>query len=247
MSSGPTLSKLEREIEVSRARLADNLTTLTSSRANQSFLDEVKREATDLKDVAVERAKSQIQESAGRYLETWKARAAENPAAVLAIAAGVAWRLFRKPPIATALVGVGVFSLLRSPAPMPWPGEHTDYLSEAKRRLKEQTTDLAHAIKDEALSTGNVIAESVGGLASAGENQLKEWGEKAQEAIHRTSDSLETRVHEIRESTPPWENERESASPADREALDTLLLGAAGAAVAAALAFSFNRRVSEEL
>jgi hypothetical protein len=37
-----------------------------------------------------------------------KARAAANPLALAAVAAGVGWRLFHRPPIATALVGLGL-------------------------------------------------------------------------------------------------------------------------------------------
>jgi hypothetical protein len=36
-----------------------------------------------------------------------KARAAANPAAVIAIGAGLAWRLLQRSPIASALIGVG--------------------------------------------------------------------------------------------------------------------------------------------
>jgi len=47
-------------------------------------------------------------------VEDMKAKASENPAATLAISAGLAWRLLRHPPIATALIGAGLFSLLRA-------------------------------------------------------------------------------------------------------------------------------------
>lgn len=50
-------------------------------------------------------------------VEEMKAKAAENPAATLAISAGLAWRLLRHPPIATALIGTGLFSLLRAHRP----------------------------------------------------------------------------------------------------------------------------------
>jgi ElaB/YqjD/DUF883 family membrane-anchored ribosome-binding protein len=40
-----------------------------------------------------------------------KRRAADNPVAVAAIGAGLAWRLWQKPPIATLLVGAGVAAL----------------------------------------------------------------------------------------------------------------------------------------
>jgi hypothetical protein len=45
-----------------------------------------------------------------------KARAAANPAALIAIGAGLAWRLMQRPPIASALIGVGLYSLWKTEA-----------------------------------------------------------------------------------------------------------------------------------
>ena len=40
----------------------------------------------------------------------------ENPAAVAAIGAGIGWKLWKNPPVASALVGYGLFSSV------PWLG-----------------------------------------------------------------------------------------------------------------------------
>src|SRR5262249_55502830 len=110
----PSLQELERDAAVIRARLAGNLATLRSPAAQDQFTNAIKREAFQAKDDAIARARSAAEDQVNGWVDTIKARAADNPAAVLAIAAGVGWRIFRNPPIATALVGVGLWSLFRS-------------------------------------------------------------------------------------------------------------------------------------
>ena len=99
-----------------------------------------------------------------------KAKAAANPAATLAIGAGIAWRAFRHPPIATALIGAGLFSLLRTPPARVSGNGTADYFSHAKERLKEQATDLAGEVKDQAA----VIASDVKDHALAMAEAVKE-------------------------------------------------------------------------
>jgi hypothetical protein len=79
-----------------------------------------------------------------------KARAAANPAAVAALAAGVAWRLFHRPPVATLLVGLGLFGLLRtSPSqadyakaeeffdPEEWSARASNVADAAKQKVQD--------------------------------------------------------------------------------------------------------------
>ena len=79
----------EREVESARAKLTEDLTVLCSARTFATFTDDLKQEALDTKDAVWEKL---------------KARAAANPAAMLAIAAGLGWRLINRPPIASALI-----------------------------------------------------------------------------------------------------------------------------------------------
>jgi len=256
--SEPNLNKLERDVEVARAKLADNLSTLSRPEAYAEFSDELKREARQVTNAAVRRAKFEVQDRAESYLENLKARAAANPAAVLAIAAGVAWRLFRKPPIATTLVGAGLISLLRTSPSIKGPREASDYLSEAKLRLKEQASDLAHNVKDEAVKAGRTVADKTTELASAGTEQLMEWGEQARSSIQQVTggvqeqEALNISYSQANNGGREWENsggERRRSSRGsviDEETQDTLLLGAAGVAVAAALAIAVERRLADE-
>ena len=101
--SSADLNALEREVELTRAKFADDLARLRSPENRARFKEDLWAHARERKDGIV---------------ADWKARAAANPLAVAAIAAGVGWRLFQRPPIATLLVGLGLVGLLRtSPSP----------------------------------------------------------------------------------------------------------------------------------
>lgn len=78
------LLKYERDVEQSRARLTQDLAVLCSPETFASFTDDLKQEAFETKDA---------------LWEDVKARAAANPAAVIAIGAGLAWRLLQRPPM----------------------------------------------------------------------------------------------------------------------------------------------------
>jgi hypothetical protein len=98
------LLEWERDVEQSRARLTRDLAVLCSPETFASFTDDLKQEAFETKDA---------------LWDDVKARAAANPAAVIAIGAGLAWRLVQRPPIATALIGLGVYSLWNTEPKQP--------------------------------------------------------------------------------------------------------------------------------
>ena len=111
--SEPNLHQLEREVEGARAKLAADLAVLRSPDTFSEFTEGLKSETLGAKDALVERAKSSVQSTIEGFVEDLKGRAAANPSAAVAIGAGIAWRLFRHPPIATALIGAGLVSLFR--------------------------------------------------------------------------------------------------------------------------------------
>src|SRR4029453_10516715 len=94
------IDKHESEVEEARAKLAKDLAVLRSPQTYREF-------GADLK--------SEAQSVVQNILDEVKARAAANPTAALAIGAGIGWRLLRHPPIATTLIGAGLFSLWRTP------------------------------------------------------------------------------------------------------------------------------------
>src|SRR5215218_6836146 len=139
----------EREVEAARAKLSADLAILRSPATFSAFTDDLKTDATSLKDEALAKAKSTAQSTFQGVVSDIKARAAENPAAVLAIGAGIAWHFVRHPPITTALIGAGLYSLFKTSPSSRWQGNGS-FLSAAKDRLGEQVTDFALATKDRA-------------------------------------------------------------------------------------------------
>ncbi|MGA7773075.1 MAG: hypothetical protein WCA25_09040, partial [Pseudolabrys sp.] len=94
-----SLLQHEHEVEQSRTKLTEDLAVLCSPKTLAAFTDDLKQEAFARRDDVWEKI---------------KVRAASNPAAVAAIGAGLAWRLFQKPPISSALIGLGLFSLWKT-------------------------------------------------------------------------------------------------------------------------------------
>jgi hypothetical protein len=96
--------------------------------------------------------KSEAISVAQRVLDDLKARAAANPAAALAIGAGIGWRLLKHPPIASALIGVGLVSL--------W-----EYASQSAAAAREKVGALAestfNATEDFATSAREYAAEGL--------------------------------------------------------------------------------------
>ena len=81
--SAAELNALEREVELTRAKFANDLARLRSPHNIAEFKEALWARARETKD---------------GVLAEVKARAAANPAAVAALAAGVAWRLYHHPP-----------------------------------------------------------------------------------------------------------------------------------------------------
>src|SRR5512133_51054 len=132
--SAAELNAVERDVELTRARFASDLARLLSPHA---------REAKD-----------------GVVAEV-KARAAANPLAVAALAAGVAWRFFHRPPIATLLVGFGLVGLLRtSPTqadyanaeelfdPEEWRSRASRFADAAKQKVEDWSAQASQAARD---------------------------------------------------------------------------------------------------
>ena len=78
--SDHTLLDLERDVEVTRARLARNLSALRSPSTLSDFSGAVKQEALGTKDALLEQARSSAVSRARSVVDDIKARAAANPA-----------------------------------------------------------------------------------------------------------------------------------------------------------------------
>lgn len=252
-----SLQEHEREVEQARTKLAGDLAILRSPETLSAFTNDLQHEA-----------KSAAQSTVNGLFEDLKAKAAANPAAALAIGAGVAWRLIHNPPIASVLVGVGLFSLWRTNARRPPSGVQPDYFKQGKQRLKEQggellskatevagdmlvstkAADLTDAAKDKAAQWSNHVGEAVG-----------EVGSRVQADVDRVTGAVRRAKHDLRDqlhsaSTNAYSKADDLfhyAASAGKNALDDeetrnkLLLGVAGIAVAAALGVACQKRISQ--
>jgi hypothetical protein len=226
--SDSTLSQLENDVESARARLAEDLSTLRSPNTWSEFSDGLKHEALQAKDALVEKVRSSVRSRATEFVEDLKTKAAANPGAALVIGAGLAWRFFQRPPIATALVGAGLYSLLRTPQPHVRP---EDRLAYAQERLKQQATDAAAKAGDFA----SEAAQRAGNLASDAAQKAGDFASEAaqvvkERAAERATSEVERITSDVQEAL------------GDVELRNNILLGAAGLAVAAAIGLSYQRR-----
>ena len=172
-----------REVEAARAKLTADLAVLRSPTTFDSFTADLKQEAVETKDALLDKAKTTAQSTVNNFVEDLKAKAAANPAAALAIGAGLAWRLIKDPPIATALVGVGLFSLFRTSASRPPDGVQPDYLAQGKRRLKEQGGEFASKIGEMAEDMKEAVAEQASGVIGRTSDKLSDLSESTKETV----------------------------------------------------------------
>ena len=117
------LSALEAEVEAARARLADSLQNLTRPSISEAVRHDIRTYADTVKDEVVEKisttreqlvssAREAAQRRAHKLSDALRERAAANPLALILIGAGLGWRLYHRPPVATLLMGAGAASLL---------------------------------------------------------------------------------------------------------------------------------------
>jgi hypothetical protein len=247
------LDTLERDVAQARARFADDLARLRSPDNLARFKDDLWAEARETKDELVGKTKEAAKESAQRVLTELKERAAANPLAAAAIGAGLAWRFIHRPPVATLLIGAGLFGLLRTSAPQrsnePYMGFHDEERVLRHRTgdgdLAQRGADMAGAVKEKVQDW----SASAGETARAAATQI---GDKAAAAAEGASQTLhEARITARETLSQATENAAALAERAstrlqdampDREDRDKYLLGVAALAVAAAVGIAYQRR-----
>jgi|1185.fasta_scaffold99662_2 hypothetical protein len=269
--SEPSLRQLEQEVEAARAKLAGHLVTLRSPSTSAEFTESLKQEALETKDSLMDKAKTSIQSSIDSFIEDVKSRAAANPTAALAIGTGIAWRLVRHPPIATALVGAGLWSLFRTqPANLHGRTDEA-YLSYAKNRFVEQASEAAEIAKEKAVALGETVSQKTLETAHDIRDRVQDLtaqatsaaGDAAEHTTRRASAMWSEAADAVKQSgrsarsaassgmsgaadtaDQVWASTKSSLG--DPDARDNFLLGAAGLAVVAALGIACQRRIAEE-
>lgn len=254
-----SLRDCENEVELARAKLARDLGVLRSPSTMSAFTDDLKREALDTKTAMVDKLKS----TAGRLSEDLKAKAAANPAAALMIGAGIAWRLFRNPPIASMLVGAGLFSLWRTQAQPGPPG--TDYFRQGQERLVQQASALAEATGRKATDAGEAVSQKATELVTAAANSLEQWSAEAGETLQHVRSVAQSKAAEAfddaRGRLRDVGHQAEALGAATRDAAagalssaphqhgvevkDIVLRGMANVALAAAVGVMYQKRMAE--
>jgi hypothetical protein len=145
------LDRLEEDVAKARERVVADVARLRSPTAMAEFKADIGQTFSD---------------SAQRTFDGLKSRAAANPAAVLAIGAGLAWRFARRPPIASVLVGIGLASLFRtSPASPPSPvvtrtGEVLHAASEKVSELSDQAREFTAQARETAAAAAQTVSET---------------------------------------------------------------------------------------
>ncbi len=220
------LAALEHDVEAARSKFAHDLARLRSPDTIARFKDELWSEASEA-----------VKGNAQQLFDGLKKRASDNPLATLAIGAGLSWRLFHNPPIASVLVGVGLFGLLR-----PHPNGQAQNvrvrareLADSAREKMQQWTDEAGSrvrqstaqFTDGAASIARQTSDAVQEASATVQESASRLGEKAAKAAHDASDII-----------------GEAAS--DEKVRDNVLLGAAALAVTAALGLAYKRRAHPE-
>ena len=248
-------ARIERNVERARARFANDLARLRSPVNLARFKDDLWAEARETKDELVEKTKEAAKDGAQRVLTQLTERVAANPAAALAIGAGLAWRLFHRPPIATLLVGMGLVGLLRtSPSQhssQPYMGLHDEdpkpryrndagdaslatFADLAKEKVQDWSAQASEAVRQ----TGTQIADKTASVADRASATLHDAGDTARDTMTQIADKAasvaERASHRLRDTVP------------DQDDRDTYLLGAAALAVAAAVGIAFQRRTQED-
>lgn len=174
-----TVESLERDVAESRARLADTLDRLTSPDTAEAVKRDLVDAAMKAKDQLLGRARDTGRQTAQSYADSLVQRAMDNPLAVALIAAGIGWRLYKKPPVTSLLVGAGVASLFmsggsaRNAARDPYRDPRQGYVPGG-------VAGYGYPVEEDAPRPG--LTERAGAVASDIADRARELGERARHA-----------------------------------------------------------------
>jgi hypothetical protein len=186
------LDRLEEDVAKARERVVADVARLRSPTTMAEFKADIGNTFSD---------------SAQRTLDGLKGRAAANPAAVLAIGAGLLWRFARHPPIASALVGVGLVSLLRTnPGSPPSPvvtrtGEVLHAASEKASELSEQAREFTAQARETAAAAAQTVSQTAARVSEQARQAATRVTERGARLSHQAADAATRASGEAGEMT----------------------------------------------
>ncbi|MEA2838933.1 MAG: hypothetical protein QOF41_263 [Methylobacteriaceae bacterium] len=172
---------LERDVEAARARLVNRVAQLKAPPLS-GVKDELVADATEYKDEVIDSAKQKLTDTIDSFVSDVKRRAADNPVAVAAIGAGIAWKLWQKPPITTLLVGAGVAALF------------------ARSSVHEIDVDPYDSVHPSGYVPGGVAGYGYGTTAGAIEQKVIGGATVALETARGKAGELRDKANELKES-----------------------------------------------
>jgi hypothetical protein len=216
--------------------VAGDLVRLRSPAALSELKGELLAEARQAKDQLLERSSDYGKETAQHLLSDLKGRAAANPAAALAIGAGLAWQLLRHPPIASILVGAGIIGLIKTR-----PDPDADFADGVARQAQEVSTLVAEQVQSWS-EEATYVAQ---GAAADIVDNVSALADRAAEAAANASEVARDSVAQVAANASAT-GKRVAAGVVDampeKEVRDQFLLGAAAVAIAAAIGIASQRR-----
>ncbi|MFL5057381.1 MAG: hypothetical protein ACJ8DE_19345 [Microvirga sp.] len=108
------VATLEAEVAAARARFARTLDRLTDPATHDAMKNEVMERVEGYKDGLLGSVQASARAKGQGVVDDLKTRAMNNPAGAALIGAGIAYHLYRHPPITTLLVGAGTALLMRA-------------------------------------------------------------------------------------------------------------------------------------
>ena len=172
MTHDTLLDELERDVERARARLTGNLARLRDPGTISHAKADLVAQAHDYRHRLVESVGGAANERAQNLGDFLRRRAQDNPAAFAAIGAGLLWRLWKRPPVATLLVGAGLASLLAG------RGEEGRAPAEGLLGAVQEVNRTTHALGGRAAELAERARQVAADLADQAAETLAHAGER---------------------------------------------------------------------
>jgi uncharacterized protein YjbJ (UPF0337 family) len=165
---------LQAEVAEARTRLASHLEKLTAPETFAAAKNDVMQQVDGYKQQLLGGAR----ESGEGFVDGMKRRVSANPIPVAMIGAGLLWRFYRHPPVATLLVGAGAAMLMRAKTPAD-PNAYRDPYRDVNPGPYVPGGVAGYGYPVEASAPGSSAIERVGAAASDLGDRARDAGEKA--------------------------------------------------------------------